>query len=283
MRSLLRSTLLGLTTSTLVAFALPSSAAATVPECSGVAIAADAQCEQRIEIGCQSSCELDDVLMACAAELTASCKAQCDFDFDIQCSNDCGATCEQRCLTGDVVCHDECAEECSVNCVDTCAGAEDPRQCRASCEATCASECDQACGELTLDASCDEHCNRCCIGSCTAQANFDCQIGCQGDVFEACQFDTVDQCGASCGTSGTIYCDGQFVAGGDDVDPCMDALQQQEIDVTVDVALGERPSLPSGSLGLCRVGGAGSGSGSGAGWLGGLLVMGLIALRRRRR
>lgn len=263
----------------LAAWLWPSSAEAAVPECSGVNIGADAQCEQRVEIGCQSSCELDDVLLACAAELTASCKAQCDFDFDVQCSDDCGATCEQRCLTGDVVCHDECADECSVHCVDTCADAEDPRQCRATCEATCQSECDQACGELTLDAACDEHCNRCCVGSCTAQANFDCQLGCQGDVFEACQLDTVDQCGASCGTSGTIYCDGQFVAGGDEVEPCMDALDARQIDVEARVSLGERPSLPAGGIGLCRVGGGPSG----AGWLGGLLMMGLVAARRGRR
>lgn len=264
---------------TLGASLLPSSAAASVPECSGVAIAADAQCEQRIEIGCQSSCELDDVLMACAAELTASCKAQCDLDLDIQCSGDCGATCEQRCLTGDVVCHDECADECSVHCVDACADAEDPRQCRASCEATCASECDQACGELTLDASCNEHCNQCCLGSCTAQANFDCQLGCQGDVFEACQLDTIDQCGASCGTSGTVYCDGQFVAGGDQVEPCLDALDRRAIEVEVDVSLGEAPALPTGPVGMCRVGGGPAG----AGWLGGLLMMGLVAVGRRRR
>jgi len=274
-----RSTLLGLTSSALVVLLAPSSASATVPECSGVAIGADAQCEQRIEIGCNSSCEVDDVLMACAAELTASCKAECNFDLDIQCSNDCGDTCVERCTNGDVVCHDECADECSVSCIDTCADADDPRQCRASCEATCANECDDACGELTLDASCNEHCNQCCIGSCTAQANFDCQLGCQGDVFAACQLDTIDQCGASCGTSGTVYCDGQYVAGGDDVGPCMDALDERAIDVTVDVELGEAPSLPSEGLGMCSV----VSSPSGTGWLGGLLVMGLVGLGRRRR
>jgi len=45
------------------------------------------------------------------------------------------------------------------------------------------------------------------------------------------------------------------------------------------VELGEAPSLPSEGLGMCSV----VSSPSGTGWLGGLLVMGLVGLGRRRR
>ena len=258
---------------------LPSIASAD-EACSGVRVDADASCEQRVEVGCSSSCDVDDVLLACAADLAASCRAECDLDADIQCTGDCTATCEQRCAVDDVVCDEECADECATTCVDQCTDADDPQKCRASCESTCGAECDVACGKLPVDASCFEHCEECCFGSCTAQINFDCQIGCQASAFTQCEELLTQECSASCGVGGTVYCDGQYVAGGDDVAQCTDALEDRgiEVDVKVDV-LDPREGL-SERFGSCAVD---PGPSRNAGWLAVLLAVGLVIRPRRRR
>ena len=73
-----------------------------------------------------------------------------------------------------------------------------------------------------------------------------------------------------------MFCDGQYVAGGDEVNACVEALAERDIEVEVDFEVGlDKPSITPQSF--CRMGG----SPSGAGWLGVLLTLGLVAARRR--
>lgn len=225
--------------------AAPSAMAATTSEaCSGVRIDAEASCEHRVEVGCATTCDPRDMLFACAAELAASCQATCDLDADVSCTNDCDAQCEMRCQVEDVECDSECADECATGCMDTCFDAADPAQCRASCEATCDVECADACAALPVDADCMAHCEECCFGSCSATVNFDCQLGCQADAWAACEQVLLQDCEASCGVHGSVYCDGQYVAGGHDTLDCVDQLEEAGLSVETDIA----------AAGFCAVG-----------------------------
>ena len=246
-----------------------ASAATSSAACSGVRIDAEASCEHRLEIGCGTSCDPRDMLFACAAELAASCQAGCDLGLDLDCKGGCDAQCEARCAVEEVECDAECADECADGCVDACLDAEDPAQCRSSCEATCDVECDDACGGLPPDADCVEHCEECCFGACSARANFDCQA----DAWAQCEIQLLSECEASCGIDGAVYCDGQYVAGGDDTLACTQALEDDGHDVETDVKL---VSVPD-PRGFCT-----AGERSGRGGL--MLALGalLFGLRRRR-
>jgi hypothetical protein len=250
---------------------LPASVAraATTPEaCSGVRIDADASCEHRLELGCASACDPRDMLFACAAELAGQCQATCDLGLDLDCKGGCDAQCESRCRVEDVKCDAECADECAGECQSSCADADDPAQCRASCEATCDVECADACAGVPIDADCQTHCEECCFGSCSAQANFGSQLDCQADAWAQCELQLLDTCEASCGLDGSVYCDGQYVAGGEQTLACVHSLDEAGIEVETDFALGS---------GLCSVGGSG-----GALTLMSLLVLG-VGRRRRVR
>lgn len=244
----------------------PAHAATTSEACSGVRIDADASCEHRLELGCGSTCDPRDMLFACAAELAASCRASCDLDVDITCTGDCDALCEDRCRVEDVKCDSECADECADLCVDQCADADDPAQCRAGCEATCDVECADACAGVPIDADCQTHCEECCTGACSASANFDCQLGCQADAWQACEQALLTDCEASCGLDGSVYCDGQYVAGGEETLECVDDLEDAGLAVETEFDVGG---------GFCSVGSRGGAPLS-------LLVLGLLGLRRRR-
>lgn len=252
-------------------FSLPLSPAhALLPECRNMRIDADASCELRASAACDTSCDLGAMWNACAADLAAICQGGCNISADVQCTGDCGDTCEQRCRVEDVVCEDGCYDECTVLCPDMCADGDE--QCIASCEATCSVDCDDKCAELSVDAKCVEHCNQCCLGMCTAQINFDCQLDCQKPDFSNCAENLVDECAISCETEGALFCDGDFVAAGNDLTDCVDALLNQKIDISEHASF--KASLDS--IG-CSAGGTQGAAGM---WP---IMMGLATLLRRRR
>lgn len=245
--------------------AAPAVAATTSDACSSVRIDGDASCEHRLELGCGTTCDPRDMLYACAAELAAGCQARCDLEVDISCTGDCDSFCEERCQTDDVRCDAECADECATNCVDACADAGNPAQCRASCEATCDVECADACATVPVDADCQTHCEECCIGACSASVNFDCQLGCQADAWQACESSLLRDCEASCGLDGSVYCDGQYVAGGEHTLDCIDDLEDAGVAVETEFEV---------ASGLCSLG-------SRRGSAGALVLLLLLGLRRR--
>jgi hypothetical protein len=248
--------MLACTSGLLAVWGTSSSASAGVPECGGAHVEVGASCEVVASLSCEATCDVDRVIDACAAELAAICSGGCTLDADISCTGDCGSTCDDRCRVEDLVCENGCIEECAATCPDQCATADDVGKCISSCESTCSVNCDQKCGELPPDAKCVEHCNQCCLGSCTGQINFDCQFECQAPLFVECQERMLDLCEGSCSGSGSLFCDGQFLAGGSSVIDCADALMDRGIAVRwmVEPPDLDEVEIDGGSAGFCRVG-----------------------------
>ena len=256
----------------LVMALVPDRAMAGVPECNGIRLEDAQGCELRGSLDCEAGCSDVKFQLACSASLHAECRGGCSVEPEIGCTDDCSAVCKEQCDFGiDIQCTHNCFNECQGVCGEECRDADDPKQCRASCEATCDGECDTRCESL-VDAPCYTHCQECCHGSCTAQLNMDCQIECQTQAFAECETDFKGECAASCEGDGAIFCDGEYIASGDQAAQCAAALATRgmaEIDAAGDVStsggcsLG--PSAPAGSAPLLA-----------------LLLVGLGASQRRR-
>ncbi len=213
--------------------AIPSIARAGVPECNGIRIEAEAQCELQVAGSCEANCSIDVYRKACATRLYQVCHEECEVPPRRECVDDCGAFCGSQCALGlDVTCHHNCYPECVETCEDTCADSDEPERCKASCAATCDGECTAQCGELPEDTSCVQHCEECCTGSCRAIAGMGCQVQCQDQEFEVCETAIDADCDASCEGSGALFCDGQFIASGDALLQCARSLASVDIEVT---------------------------------------------------
>jgi hypothetical protein len=64
----------------------------------------------------------------------------------------------------------------------------------------------------------------------------DCQITCSEQSFEQCEVDMDVECQAACDLQGALYCDGQFVAGGEALTACANALAARGIEILEDAA-----------------------------------------------
>lgn len=275
-------------------WSLAGEARAGVPECGDIRIEADASCQVKLGASCELGCSAGIYEKACATRGFQVCLPECSFDGSIECTDDCSVECTDQCAQGiDIVCHDNCFPECVDECALACEGAEDTIQCRASCEATCDGECDHQCAQLPPDSSCYDHCMECCHGSCSASANMQCQTNCQAITWQQCEYELEVECSASCRAQGALVCDGQYIIGGDQLWTCVAALTELGLDV-VEQQLGEeaREELEEDieeveqfgeELGdvmscTCDAGGRGSAPALGTG----LLLLGLLGLRRRR-
>jgi MYXO-CTERM domain-containing protein len=277
----------------IVAFA-PGVARAGVPECGNIRIEAGAQCRLELGGGCEAQCSLGVYEKACATYGYQTCNETCTLPPVPECTDECTELCADQCEVGiEVVCHQNCFPECVDECAASCEAAEDTIQCRASCEATCDGECDHQCAMLPVDASCYSHCLECCGGSCNASANMDCQLECQDHaLWEQCEYELQVKCDASCDVEGALFCDGQLVAAGAELEACASALVQQGIEVLeleeeveeLEDAVEELEdgwSQPLGSAPTCACRGGAEGRSSGWGAL--LALLGLASLRRRTR
>lgn len=259
--------------------AASSEAHAGFEECGGAHVERGADCELRYETSCESQCDLDAALTACAADLQSACSGQCDLSADVSCTSDCRPACEVECSAnpGAFDCSASCQLDCEGSCDAQCEGSEDEGECRASCEATCSAECDVGCDVEAPDADCVAQCEGCCGGSCTADVNLGCQIDCQAEGFAACQSSFASACETQCSTDGSLFCDGQFIDYGDDPDDCIDALEAAGIRVRTSVQfdgslVGDGCSITPGSDGS-----------RGFGVLFVLMTLGVASTHRRRR
>ncbi len=255
-------------------------ASAGIPECNGMRLEDAFSCELKGSVDCEAGCsDLGVYKKACATELHTVCRDTCTFEADPTCTDSCAEQCSSDCEVGiNVICIHNCFDECAGSCSASCEGAEDPETCMASCEATCDGECDIQC-EATVDSSCYQHCVECCGGSCSAQANMVCQTDCQEQAFESCEYELAADCDASCDVDGALFCDGEFVMAGPELQTCLDALIDIGVMETVDAineALDDvtvETSATGCSAGQRHLGGA----------LGAVLGLGLLGLGRRRR
>ncbi len=264
----------------LVGGLLSTPARAGVPECNGMRLEDAFRCEIRGDLECSGGCDdLGVYKKACATKLHTVCRDTCTLDPEPTCTDECTEQCSSDCDLGvNVICIHNCFGECVGACGATCADAEDPETCRASCEATCDGECDVQC-EATVDGSCYQHCIECCGGSCSAQANMTCQTDCQEEAFESCEYEFRADCSASCDGDGALFCDGEFVLAGPELQPCLDALLAIGVMEAHDAV---NDALSEVSFGNTS-GGCSAGAPSGPGGLAAAVVFGLALIGRPRR
>ena len=210
-------------------FGFASSAdAANLSACGNIELAANAKCEMRVEGGCVASCEPVSFRVQCAADLYVGCNGQCNAQVEASCTASCQAGCQAECQVdpGAFECSASCRADCGASCDARCAADPNSAQCAASCEATCGGECDARCEATPPSADCEAQCQACCTGSCDAKANIDCQIDCQADGFVSCESELKGGCEVACQKpDGALFCDGQYVNVGDQIDQCVAQLE----------------------------------------------------------
>jgi MYXO-CTERM domain-containing protein len=235
-------------------FIAANTAEAGIPECGDIRLEDVRSCEIRGDLQCSAGCdELGVYKKACATKLHTVCRSECTLSADADCTDSCTEVCTQQCDLGvNITCQHNCFEECVGSCDSTCAGLPDEETCQASCEATCDGECDVKCRPL-VEGSCYEHCIECCGGSCSAQVNMECQTSCQEEQFEDCEYELKADCSAECRGGGAIFCDDEYVLGGEDIPACAQEL------VTRGIA-----ELDLQAVGSIDFSGGGSGPASGA-------------------
>jgi len=134
-------------------------------------------------------------------------------------------------------------------------------------------------------AQCEAQCEASCEGSCEAQANIDCQVDCQAGGYVDCKADLQGGCEAQCERpEGALFCDGQYVDHGNNLEECVAALKAQ-LDVEVE-GYAEGSCMPGSCAG--EAGGSIScavdrGNDSGWAWGAGLFMLGFAGVTTRRR
>jgi hypothetical protein len=274
----------------LLGFAAPASAG-IVDSCGGIELGASADCELRVEGGCTASCEPVSFTAQCSAELYLDCSGGCKVDADVQCTASCQTSCEAECKIdpGKFDCAASCRADCSGSCDATCVGAKDTTECRASCKSTCAGKCDARCDVTPANADCSAKCQSSCTGSCEADINMSCQVDCQYDKYVGCETELKGGCEAACSKpDGALFCDGQYVDVGEQLDQCVADLKSLfEIEVTGyaygDAQCSNGECTAEGHAGCsCAQGvGLGSSSGSALGILGAIAAFGMALGRRK--
>lgn len=275
----------------LLGFATPASAD-IVASCGSIELSASSECEVRVEGGCTASCEPVNFTAQCSAELYVGCSGMCTATATVQCTSSCQATCEAECTVDPAKfdCAASCRADCDGSCDATCVGAEDTAECRASCKSTCAARCDGRCDATPPSADCNSKCEASCNGSCEADANMSCQVQCQSTGYVDCQTDLQGGCEAACSKpEGALFCDGQYVDVGDQLDQCVADLKSLfDIEVTGYVegnaqCSGGRCTAEASAGCSCSQGvGAGS-SGNAVGILSAIAAFGLALGRRKNQ
>lgn len=218
---------------TALAFAAPlayvGAAHAGIGACGNIHVEAQAECEVRAGIECEAMCEPLALHAQCAGDLWVQCNVpdRCAFEADVECSGSCEASCMAECEVnpGEFDCRGECYGSCQGNCNASCEGAADGAQCRASCEASCEGECSVSCEATPPSAECSGKCAASCEGSCRADANIDCQIECQAPDFIQCEATLEGGCKGECDADGALFCDGDYVDHGGNLEECIDSLR----------------------------------------------------------
>jgi hypothetical protein len=213
------------------AFLIPKVAHAGIDACGNIDVKANAKCEVVAQGGCTARCEPVSFQAACSAKLQAQCDGQCAASASADCTASCSGTCTGQCEAnpGSFDCKGSCSASCESDCNAQCSGqasgGQASGQCQAECKANCSAKCDARCSGTPPSATCDAKCNASCSGSCEAKASAQCQIQCQGKLDAQCKAELKGGCEAQCQKpEGALYCDGQYVDTGGNLQRCVDAL-----------------------------------------------------------
>lgn len=223
-----KSLLTGVTTLALLLGGL-STAHAGLDACGNIHVEANAECSVEVEGGCTAHCTPVSFQGACAAELYATCDGDCSASATAECTGSCDlAACQARCEVdpGQFDCQADCSAQAEAHCAGECSAAENRGECEASCQATFSGSCEGSCSGTPPQADCTARCEASCQGSCEAEANVSCQIDCQAEGFVECQGRLEGGCTAACSSpEGALFCDGQYVDHGGNMQACIDALE----------------------------------------------------------
>jgi hypothetical protein len=207
----------------------PTTARADLSDCGDISLEANAECTViPPSATCQAMCTPISVRAACSAQLAADCEAGCDKLPSVDCSGRCVAECTGDCTVdpGKFDCEGACRVDCNGQCAAKCKADSDSAGCMAQCEGACGVSCRGSCDVAPPSASCDAKCEAGCEGSCKVDTNIDCQLECQTKGYAKCEADIQGSCKARCkADEGALFCDGQFVDNGDNLQMCIDALK----------------------------------------------------------
>lgn len=202
--------------------------AADLSSCGNIDVQANAQCQLVTSGGCEAQCTPLNVEAACSAKLSAQCDGQCTATADATCTTSCQGTCEGSCNAnpGNFDCDADCHGTCEGSCSGSCASAADQTKCQAECKANCTGTCNAKCQGTPPSATCQAKCQASCSGSCTAEVNASCNIDCQAQGEASCETEVTGGCKAQCSQpKGALFCDGQYVDTGNNLQNCIDALK----------------------------------------------------------
>jgi MYXO-CTERM domain-containing protein len=245
---------------------------------------------------CETMCTPVSVQAVCRAQLAVDCQASCNKLPSIDCTASCQAGCTGDCMVdpGKFQCQAACQVDCDGDCDASCAKNSDKTSCMASCSGSCSASCRGKCEVVPPSASCDVQCKASCEGSCTVDPNIDCQVGCQAKGYAGCEAKVTGGCKTQCSKvkKGALFCDGNFVDTGDNLDQCVDSLKKLVSAHVSGMASGTSgcdggECTASGKASVksdCSVAdvGADAAGGGGAG-LGMLLLGALFGWRRRKQ
>ncbi len=210
----------------------PRVAHAGLEACNNINVRANAQCKVETSGGCTAQCEPTRFEAACAGKLTGQCDGECTATADVQCKGSCEGSCVGQCQAdpGEFDCRGNCTASCGADCEAQCSGSASGNtasgSCKAKCEANCGAKCDAQCTATPPSATCEGKCQASCEGSCRAKASAKCQIDCQAKLEGGCKAELEGGCKAKCQQpEGALFCDGQYVDTGNNLQACIDALK----------------------------------------------------------
>ncbi len=219
---------LALALGALAASFVPRVAHAGISACNNIDVRADARCELVASGGCTAQCEPTRFRAACAGKLTAQCDGECNATIDASCTASCRADCQAECDVdpGSFDCRGSCTGSCDADCDAQCGSSGTSSECSAACRANCSAKCDGQCQATRPSADCSGKCEASCQGSCQAKASAKCQIDCQAELEGSCTAELEGGCKARCQQpEGALFCDGQYVDTGNNLQQCIDALR----------------------------------------------------------
>jgi hypothetical protein len=206
----------------------PRVALAGLEACGNIDVRAEAECEVVASGGCVAQCEPTRLRAACAGRLTVQCDGECSAQASVDCTGSCRADCAGRCEAdrGSFDCRGNCTGSCYADCDARCAASGDQASCSAACRTNCSTTCEGRCEGTPPSATCEARCEASCEGSCRAEASADCQIDCQSRLEGQCTAELEGGCRARCEQpEGALFCDGQYVDVGNNLERCIDALR----------------------------------------------------------
>lgn len=205
---------------------------AGLSSCGDVDVEANAMCEVEVEGGCTAHCDPPQLELACSAKLEASCSGECTAKAEASCTGSCDIEgCKAKCDVdaGHFNCSAQCQVDADAHCEGECkgeaSGSQAHGECVASCKASISAECDASCDAAGPSADCEAKCKATCEGSCTGEARASCQVDCQAKGYAKCEGDLKVQCEGECTKpEGALFCDGQYIDHGGNLQDCIDSL-----------------------------------------------------------